>query len=394
MTAIKLTIVVLLWMVALWRLPAAIRRPQQRSMWVAFTGLAAAITSSVPLLASQIDNVTGVNNASVLAKHMVGIVAIGAVLDFVIAMAHPHLLKASRKPIMMISACIMIVMVSLYSAVPQPARVENFYEAYRDNAFAVGYCLTFVVYLALATAMASWMCLSYSRYAARSWLRAGLRLLGAGTGIGAVYSLFRAAHLISLLCRSGFAFSDAQVQVIADAIEYTAIALIIIGNCIAPVGVLKDTVADWNNVRRLRPLWASLTQAVPEVVLKTTLRRRPRVRLHRVVIEIRDAARALSAYMTVELRDRAHTAAAPHGHENDRLALITEALCLKAARQARLDGLPALEEERASSAAEQPRCLDLEGTDFDAEVERLVQLSIAYHSPTVNTFAAQLTTAS
>lgn len=391
MTTFKLIIVVLLWLVALWRLPAAVRVPKQRAMWVAFTGLAVAATTSISAVGVRIDVLTGVNNASVLARQLVGIIAIGAVLDFVIAMARPNLLRASRKPNLVVGLAVMVAMTALFFNVPQPTRVENFYDAYRDSATATGYSLSFVVYLALATAVASWMCFSYSRDAARSWLRAGLRLLGAGTGIGTAYSLFRAAHLVSRLLPFGFPLGDASVQRVADAIEYSAITLIILGNCIAPVGVLKSTVADLRAIRRLKPLWASLTEAVPEVVLPASLRRRPRVRLHRIVIEIRDASRTLSAYATESVRARAHATASAHDYEGERLALTTEALWLRAARQARLDGAPLNDVREPSKSLENHlRVLELEpeGLDFDAEVQRLTQLSIAYHSSSVRTVAA------
>ncbi|MEU3501694.1 MAB_1171c family putative transporter [Streptomyces hundungensis] len=392
MTTFKLIIVVLLWMVALWRLPAAMRVPRQRAMWVAFTGLAVAATTSIAAVGVRIDTLTGVNNASVLVRQLVGVVAIGAVLDFVIAMARPNLLHASRRPNLVVGLAVMVAMAALFFNVSQPTRVENFYEAYRDSATATGYSLSFVLYLALATAVASWMCFSYSRDAARSWLRAGLRLLGAGTGIGTAYSLFRSAHLISRLLPFGFPLSDADVQRVADAIEYSAIALIILGNCIAPVGVLKATVADLRAIRRLKPLWASLTEAVPEVVLPDSLRRRPRIRLHRVVIEIRDASRTLSAYATESIRSRAHATASAHGYRGARLALTTEALWLRAARQARLDGVPPTAVgEPPGQVEDQLRVLELEpeGLDFDTEVQRLTQLSIAYCSSPVLTDAAQ-----
>ncbi|MFF3157999.1 MAB_1171c family putative transporter [Streptomyces sp. NPDC057910] len=392
MTTFKLTTVVLLWLVALWRLPAAIRLPKQRAMWVAFTGLALAATTSIPSVGLRIDTVTGFNNASVLARQLVGIVAIGAVLDFVIAMARPNLLRASRTPNLLVGVAVMAAMTALFSNVPQPTRVENFYDAYHDSATAAGYSLSFVIYLALATAVASWMCFSYSRDAARSWLRAGLRLLGAGTGIGTVYSLFRAAHLVSRLFSFGFPLGDAAVQQVADVIEYGAIALIIIGNCIAPVGVLKAAAADWRAVRRLKPLWASLTEAVPEVVLPTTVRRRPRIRLHRVVIEIRDASRTLSAYATEPARAQAYATASAQGCEGEQLALTAEALWLRGARQARLEGVPLTEAgEPPNPVGDQLRSPELEpeGLDFDTEVQRLTQLSIAYHSSAALTIAAQ-----
>ncbi|MCB5165739.1 hypothetical protein LG634_12945, partial [Streptomyces bambusae] len=338
MNTFKLVIAVLLWAVALWRLPAAVWRPRQRSTWLAFTGLAVATTVGIPSIALAIDTATGVNDLCVLIKNLIGIGACAAVLDLVIAMARPDLLRRSRRFVAAGSAAAMALLTTLFFQVPRPVRVDNFYEDHADSAAATGYCLTFVAYLALATAFGSWLCLGYSRKSGRSFLRTGLQVLGVGLGIGTVYSLFRTTHLSARLLGLPFPMTEPAAQYTADAIEYLAIFLIIIGNSLAPLGTLMQALRDWRSLRAVRPLWVSLTAAVPDIVLGTRVRRGPRIRLHRAVIEIRDAALVLSPYADAGMRERALAAAREAGPAGEAPETTAQALWLRAAAGARARG--------------------------------------------------------
>jgi hypothetical protein len=72
--------------------------------------------------------------------------------------------------------------------------------------------------------------------------------------------------------------------------------LIIIGNSLPAFGVLFRAVRASRTTKDLHPLGVSLTTGVPGIVLNTGLRHNPRLRLHRTVIEIRDATLVLSSY--------------------------------------------------------------------------------------------------
>ncbi|MFD9374650.1 MAB_1171c family putative transporter [Streptomyces sp. NPDC059999] len=366
MNTIKLATVILLWLVVLWRLPAAIRKARQRAMWTAFLGLAAAATTSIPAVGVSIDTVLGAHNASVLVKHILGIVAIAAVLEFVIAMSRPQLLERSRPYNVAVGIVVAATMTGLFCAVGQPTRVANFYEAYRDSLPALGYSLTFVLYLAAAMFAASWMCVTAARLAARTWLRAGLWLLGVGTGVGTVYGLLRATHLVYQMLDATFPMEEDEFQPLADAVQYLAILLIILGNAVAPVDVLRSARHDWQAARRLRPLWRELTTAAPDVVLAAPLGRNPRIQLHRVVIEIRDAASALDPYVPEALRD-------PHADA------ARQAAGLFAARQSKLGGHHP-DGSDAGHFTINETATELDELDFDAEVQRLTALADAYQA--------------
>ncbi|MER7759757.1 MAB_1171c family putative transporter [Streptomyces sp. NPDC097619] len=407
MNTFKAVICVLLWLVALWRLPAAVRRPGQRAVWTAFTLLAVASTIAVPPIALAIDTATGVNDLCVLLKNLIGVGACAAVLDLVFAMARPDLLRRSRYGNAVGSVLAATLLTVFFFQVPRPERVVNFYEAHASSTAATGYCLTFVAYLAVATAFGSWLCLGYGRKSQRSFLRTGLYLLGVGLAIGTLYSLFRTTHLTARLFDLPFPLSEPRTQLLADAIEYVAIFLIIVGNSLAPLGSAVGALRDWRAARVLRPLWADLTAVVPDVVLAARVRRGPRIRLHRTVIEIRDAALVLAPHVTPELRARALAAVRAGGPGGERAEVAAEAWALRGAAVARargelpsvptphgtepstrgggpvLDIAPEVTPGTAPEGAEPPDRLD-----FEAEVARLRLLAAAYHSPGARAFAS------
>ncbi|GHB75857.1 hypothetical protein GCM10010347_52920 [Streptomyces cirratus] len=380
MSILKITIMVMLWAVALWRLPSAIRVPRQRSLWLAFTGLALATTLAMPPISSFLDTSTHINNISVPAKHAVGIVACGAILDFVFSMARPQLVQRTRLPHLVLALAVMLLMGVLFAHVDQPTRVENFYEAYAGTPAATAYLLTFTAYLGLAMGLSTWLFLSYARHAGARSLRNGLRLLGTGTAVGVVYAVIRIAALVARQLGDGPLADEETIQHTADLVEYLAIGLIIIGNSLPAAGVLARTAADWRAGRRLRPLWTSLTEAVPDITLPTPHRHGIRVHLHRTVIEIRDASLSLMPYVSATVRDRADRAAEEAGLHGEEREAMAEALWLRAAHAAKLRGTaPVADPARGHGSA-------LEDVDFPAEVHRLLLISAAYHSPAATAF--------
>lgn len=383
MSLFKITIVVMLWAVALWRLPSAIRIPQQRSLWIAFTCLALAATLSGQA-GQPFDQAAGINNLSVLAKHTIGIIACGAVFDFVLSMARPALVARTRLPHVILASCVMALMAVLFSQVDQPTEVENFYQAYARVPAATAYLLTFTSYLGIAMALATWLFLAYAPRTDTPSLRHGLRLLGIGTGVGAVYAAIRVADLTAQLAHWGFPLSEDTTQQVADLVQYTAIALIVLGNSLPAAGILARTGGEWRDSRKLTPLWSALTQAVPDIVLPLTSRRSIRVRLHRTVIEIRDACRELTPYAPAGARERAEQAARDAGLHGEAADTTAEALWLRATRDAKLHGSPPLGAPTHPGPERQP---GLEGVDLQAEVRRLLLLSEAYHSDLAASFA-------
>ena len=64
----KIIILAAIWAVAIWRLPAAIRVPKQRVLWLCFAALAVAITLGIPSVGHALDTAVGIRNLSILSS--------------------------------------------------------------------------------------------------------------------------------------------------------------------------------------------------------------------------------------------------------------------------------------------------------------------------------------
>ncbi|MGJ5755218.1 hypothetical protein FB563_3436 [Streptomyces puniciscabiei] len=390
MTVVKHAALILLWAVTAWRLPGAVRVTKQRALWLAFASIAAATTLGAPGVARSTDALIGIHDAATLGKNLLGIVASAAVLDFVISIARPAAAAGARRWLIPATASTMAVLAGLFAVTPRPIESDNFFQSSLGSVPGTAYCLVFLDSLGLAMAMCTWLFWGSGRHAGAGWLRIGLRLLGTGTALGAGYSLYRSVLMILGLLR--ISVDGPRANRIADVIEYTAIALIIVGSSIPAMGALRRSVRDWHALRSIRPLWASLTSAVPEVVLDTHfLRPSPRVRLHRAVIEVRDAALILARHAPAGLREQARRAAEQSEPIPALRSALEEAIWLHAARAARLAGAPIAPTPTPTQGTYTER-QDLIDFDFEAEVARLRSVSTAYQSRGAQTAGGPTTT--
>ncbi len=377
MTAVKSIILILLWAVAAWRLPGAIRTPRQRALWVAFASIAVAMTLGVPEVMHATDALTGVHNLATLGKNLFGIVASAAILEFVTVIAQPDSVSGLRRVLVPASAVTMTALTVLFALTPRPEESDNFFEANMGSVPGTAYYIVCFGSLGLAMTVATRLFWGSSRHAGAQWLRSGLRTLGTGSAFGVLYSLFRA--LLMLVGLLHITVEDARADHVADVLQCTSITLIILGSSIPAIGVRWRVLRDWRSLRDIRPLWAVLTRAVPHVVLDIrSLRPCLRVRLHRAVIEIRDATLVLAGYVPPDLRERADAAAGQYELTPERSSALAEAIWLHEAVAAKLAGTSPAPAENAQPSPQLPADFD-----FDVEVDRLRAISEAYHSPAV-----------
>ncbi|UGY91962.1 DUF6545 domain-containing protein [Streptomyces gobiensis] len=148
-----------------------------------------------------------------------------------------------------------------------------------------------------------------------------------------------------------------------------------------PIGAAWRGAQHWLYLRWLRPLWADLTTAVPAVVLHEELRRgEPRMRLHRRVVEIRDAILALQPYVCAERRVQAEAVGAGQ-------RVVADACWVEAARRAKLAGCAPVDvvaRRGGANSATQVADGGLEG--LDAEVRWLRRLDAARRGEVVRRF--------
>ncbi|WP_416985067.1 MAB_1171c family putative transporter [Streptomyces sp. T028] len=370
-------VLALLWVVAVWRAPSAVRSSKQRTLWVAFAALTLSMTLRHPAIMHAIDDGAGVNNLSTLLKHYLGITAAAAVLEFVYVITRPHTRTGVRQRMAAVGMTIAMLTV-LFAFVPRRTEAEDFFENSAGSVPATAYLLVWLTYLATAMAMATRLFWGSSRHAGAGWLHTGLRLLGVGTAVGVAYALSRAVYLVLRLTEAAGPHSDASASTFTDAMKHTAIGLILVGSSVPAVGVAWRAAQHWRYLRTLRPLWQDLTEAVPEVVLGEDLRRRElRMRLHRRVVEIRDAILALQPYVSAAQRDAADAAASAARRD------LAEACWIETARHAKLAGLVPYDtvQRRDVGSADDDAALDLE-----AEAQWLRRIEAARAGDTVRDF--------
>ncbi|MEU6965607.1 MAB_1171c family putative transporter [Streptomyces chrestomyceticus] len=385
MHPIQNVVLAALWAVAAWRLPSAVRGAKQRSVWIAFASIAAANTLAHPAVKSLLNEVTGINNLATLASNLAGILGFSAFVQFVVSVARPRAIRSSRR---LLTACGFVgafALVFLFAIAPRPRNVDNFFEAYTGRPLGTAYCCVFLGYVGVSTVIATCLFTGCSRHAADPWLRAGLRLLGTGTAVGALYTIFCAARMLTWLAHQPFVTNDHTAAAVAHIIQDTAIALIVVGNSLPACGVLQRNLSDRRTLRRLRPLWSALTDAVPDVILEAPVPRCPRIRLLRQIIEIHDAMLILACYVPLRLRQQAHSRAAQVLQDEQARTALAQALWLRAACEAKRAGT----QPSAHSVDEPTAHPEHFAFDFDFEVARLQQLCDAYNSPTAEAFARE-----
>ncbi|TDU74792.1 hypothetical protein EDD91_1451 [Streptomyces sp. KS 21] len=378
---LEIAVLVMLWAVTVWRAPSAVRTVKQRALWMAFAALALSMTLRLPGLMHALDDRAGVNNLSTLFKHWLGVIAAGAVVDFVVAIARPETGSGRRlRARHYVALTAMTAMAVLFVFfVPRPHEMTEFFEESAGNGWATAYYLVFVTYLGIAMATATWLFWGSARHASARWLRTGVRLMGIGTAVGVLYTLVRSGYLTSRLVGLTDSTGDIAVEDATDALKYVAIGFILVGSSIPAFGVAWRTVQDGRHHRQLQPLWQDLTAVTPDIVLKAGLLRSPRLRLYRRVIEIRDAALALDAYADGGVRERAQRAARRAGFD-PATSPAAEALWMRAAREGKARGaLPA-------GSTQEPGSVGIDDLDFATEVARLIQLARVYHSPVADAF--------
>lgn len=164
----------------------------------------------------------------------------------------------------------------------------------------------FAVYIWYVGATMISVCRLGIRYARRTdlpFLRAGLRIIAAGTVSGLA---FLGTHAVMLVA----AHDSRPLDAAAELLELVTEVLFLIGVTVPGWGpALADRfrwLVDYHSYRRLRPLWLALHDVEPAFTLPVE-RRLPSdvgLLLYRQVIEIRDAQLALRPY--VDLRVTAH----------------------------------------------------------------------------------------
>jgi hypothetical protein len=337
-----------LWIIAVWRGLAIRRDPAKRAPWIALTGLAVALTAGMPAAIRFLNTSTGINDLSTLVMHVSGIIASAAVLDWVADLKDPAR-KPGLRPHHAAAGIAIAALLILFPIMPRPD--TEVFSATVTGGTAAAYLLVFYLYLGTAMTAAAVLFRRVSRLpggkAMSISFRWGLRLLGAGTTIGACFAAYQVIYLILRLLGTLGPVAAGRALVIGTDIEDLAIALILAGMTVPALGVAMDGIGDLWKCHLLRGLRSALISAVPGVTAKawgTGLSvpfSYPRLRLIRRVTEIRDAVLALRCRVAPETVTAARTLLEGRGLKGFALDAAAEACWLRLAIRAAQSGAPA-----------------------------------------------------
>ncbi|MGG2460010.1 MAB_1171c family putative transporter [Streptomyces sp. RGM 3693] len=273
-------------------------------------------------------------------------------------------------------------------AVGRPDAVEHprdFSTAYTD---APGVMLFLVLYLAIFGASLACLGTLCPRYAARlggSWLARGLRVLAAGCWLGLIYC---ACKVI------GFALSWAGHPAlwlsngVAPLSASVAAILVLAGFSLPAAG---PRVAAWRRLRRLTPLWRTVTAQTPEVTMDGSRwsGRWPFAdlewRANRQMAEIRDVQRGIRRHVESDAIDIVLERARAVSLDDGQLAAVAEAAALRRGLENRAVGHVPVHGADSVVVAE-----GRDATELAAEYEHLALVADVYHSPLIETVLTEL----
>ncbi|SFY48710.1 MAB_1171c family putative transporter [Streptomyces sp. F-1] len=369
-----------LWLVALWRLPSIRHSHKQRSLALTLVTLAAAMTFEVSQVKEAVDAIVGADvRLSPLLKQMLGVTSAAYLLDFVIAVVRPQgLARRARLVAAGVTLPLMLAFYALANWTPGgPVRLGQG----RDALFPLLYMAVFTLYIGVAMVVATWLFLGGVRHSRTLLGKAGLGFLGLGTLLGSLYALQRIVF-VTVHLASGASYPGLENLFSTTLKQATALS-VALGVCLPPLSVAVEYVAAWSTLRKLRPLWAQLTEAAPYVVLATSIgRRRIPFRLERCVIEIEDACLALREYVSVDMHTKARRFVRQEGVDAQLSDAVAEACWLRAAAQRARNG-------KRLRGVEYPP-LGVTGRDRDSELSWLRAVAHAYlSSPVVFEFVRQ-----
>ncbi|MEW1654912.1 MAB_1171c family putative transporter [Streptomyces sp. NPDC093707] len=356
-------------------------------------GVATVFLFSAPSLYRGFDRLVGVANlAMVFLYSSVMVFAAGALvllLRWTAGEGEAARARARAKARTAVGAVALLWAVAVTGfAVGRPDAVEHprdFSTAYTD---APGVMLFLVLYLAVFGASLAGLGTLCPRYAARlgsSWLARGLRVLAAGCWLGLVYCACKViGFVLSWAGRPAPWLSNGVAPLSAS----VAAILVLAGFSLPAAG---PRVAAWRRLRRLTPLWRTVTELTPEVTMDDGrwTGRWPFAdlewRANRQMAEIRDVQRGIRRHVESDAIDIVLERARAVSLDGRQLAAVAEAAALRRGLENRAVGhLP------AHGADSVVVTCSRNGAELTAEYEHLALVADVYHSPLIETVLTEL----
>lgn len=331
------------------------RKPTEIPLIVIATALGLAFIFLAP--ATQAVESALVPSLGRLLSNVCTLVAAFGFLHLMLYVSHPADQVPAKVRARLITLLIAVgVMAVMFFVSSPPTGTGIFTGLYRSQPTLAVYTLVYVGYLGSAVIDLGTLALRSVR-GARAWLRLGMILIAAGSVVAVGYLIEKLIGVVSELvtgstaepyCPSAFATVGCTFAVGMPAL---AVLLIILGTTLPTLGPRLEYLIRglWHRrcLRRLRPLWDALHEALPDIARATSdcslgpsLPGGISEQLYRRVIAIRDGLLTLQPYRDpADTRDHCAQADAA-GLTDRRHAAAIEAAGICAALHRRRHGMP------------------------------------------------------
>ncbi|MFI9076346.1 MAB_1171c family putative transporter [Streptomyces sioyaensis] len=345
----------LLWLTVILRLPSLAVRSSQRALWLIFLTLALAKTAALEAVRESINNLAGGRDIAPLLYHLLGVVCTVALLRFVSLVTDLYATKPRARLHQLGGAALVASsLVVLYFIDPSDigASADEFLKADTAEPAAFAYWLIMEAYLGAVLAIAATLFWRVGRSASIALLRVGFRTIWLGLALNAFYALYKITYVVAHVFEVDL--PKGAVAQTLDALLALAVSLMVIGTSIPALSGVYKVVSLSRSLRSLTPLWRTIRQTFPDVILSVSPGMAfgvPRaedleLRHYRRIIEIRDGMIQLRSSLPASVADEALKFCRRQCVPERDLAVVVEACGIEAGlRLARSGKGPSLGEE-------------------------------------------------
>jgi hypothetical protein len=360
--------------VVILRTPAAIRSAHQRWIWLTVTAQSVVTLIDLRPVTRFIDGVTGIPHAADLSKHLAAVVFVAALLAFILHVrASGTSIPAWKRwvPLCLAGATALIMVTTFPFA--NPTRNRFLPPPATWNVLDI-YWTPFLVYYTVVIALAAVLFWGHLKQVRGGLLGAGITIMAIATSVGLVYIASRSLMLLT---------ASRTLVGVMSVTSSSFFLLIAVGGSLVALEPPVRQISDWRNRRRLHPLWRTLVHTTPHVILEPSASlwgefiafKNAHFYLYRRVIEIRDAILILRDYVTPDTV-----------HAIDQFLQNQHTSCIDTKPLATACWLHIAQQHMIHGTPPQPHALntaELGGDNLDGEVEFLLKISNAWHTPLV-----------
>jgi len=373
--AVELINLILLWAVALIRIPIAIRSSPSLLWCLAMIVEALSMTISHPSVGLAVNDLLGIPNIETLLKHLLYVAFQSLLVSNLIINQRRRLFA-----LWIYTGLTVLVMTVGFSYDYEKA--NTFLLPERPGVSGLfSYSAVYVLYSVLTSVSGLVLFARLGHRAESKILRAGVGFLTASFMAGICYAGLRASLLFAIM-------SPVLIAAVL-LVMYVGLLLFSIGSLLSALPEYSNLVWTYRSHRKLYPLWRDLTKAMPEIalmkpagVLRGLSPGGLDLRLQRDVIETLDGLRRIREYIPIDLPPRALQFVEGKDVPTEAVDVAADACVLNVALRAKVAGREAL-----SPTAANPYRLNVAGENFYDEARRLCELASAYRGSYVGEFA-------